>query len=160
MRPLPLKSIMPWHSLGLEFTFCLLSSKGFLRKELNGLQNMKSSFSFFVYLRIYFSKLHVCIHEVSWRCHILEFQLMPCSTGQTEWQLNKMAFEQNRALNMSWGRPIKEGLILVGKDVEPRIGLLVNHAFAEKGVGEITWLSFGSDVGKSSFCDSFDRLFS
>ena len=46
----------------------------------------------------------------------------------------------------SWGRP-KEGLILVGKDVEPRIGLLVNHAFAEKGVGIITWLSFGSDVG-------------
>ena len=42
-------------------------------------------------------------------------------------------------------------MILVGKDVEPRIGLLVNHAFADKGIGIITWLSFGSDVGKLTF---------
>jgi len=58
---------------------------------------------------------------------------------------------------MAWGRP-KEGLILVGKDVEPRIGLLVNHAFAEKGVGEITWLSFGSDVARVRWLDTGEEL--
>ncbi len=64
------------------------------------------------------------------------------------------------AVKMAWGRP-KEGLILVGKDVEPRIGLLVNHAFADKGVGEITWLSFGSDVGNILRNDVFRiRFFS
>ena len=45
-----------------------------------------------------------------------------------------------------WGVP-EPGRLLIGRDVEPRLGLLVNHAFADKGVGVITWLSFGCDVG-------------